>query len=313
MSWFEVICDFFDRETNPQKMWLKRVKRNPRKLLGVPEEYLRREICERAFEYNQSLEILNIIPKEFKTREMCERAVIKDPCVIGEIPEEFKTREMFERAVKENPCVIGKIPEEFKTREMCERAAKENPCVIGEIPEEFKTREMCERAVIKDPCILVDSEKIPEEFKTREMYFRLIRENVRVAFFLDVPRQLKEDPEFVEMIRCKGGNGDCKIGSDPGPVILGECKIGNAPGRVFWTDSHRSVVINCENCHKVICSKHHRMYDNPNIPYNDRTNMDIPICDDDRGMRKIRRRVKLCEACSNIFKMNRFISAHWLG
>ena len=265
MSWFEVICDFFDRETNPQKMWLKRVKRNPRKLLGVPEEYLRREICERAFEYNQSREILNIIPKEFKTREMCERAVIK------------------------------------------------NPCVIGEIPEEFKTRKMCERAVIKDSCILEDSGKIPEEFKTREMYFRLIRENVRVAFFLDVPRQLKEDPEFVEMIRFTGGNGDCKIGSDPGPVILGECKKGNAPGRVIWTGSYRSVVINCENCHKVICSKHHRMYDNPNIPYNDRTNMDIPICDDDRGMRKIRRRVKLCEACSNIFKMNRFISAHWLG
>ena len=180
MSWIEVICDFFDRETNPQKMWLKRVKRNPRRLLGVPEEYLTREIYERAFEYNQSREILNIIPKEFKTREMCERAVIKDPCVIGEIPEEFKTREMYERAV------------------------------------------------IKDPCILEDSGKIPEEFKTREMYFRLIRENVRVAFFLDVPRQLKEDPEFVEMIRCKGGNGDCKIGSDPGPVILGECKIGNA-------------------------------------------------------------------------------------
>ena len=137
---------------------------------------------------------------------------------------------------------------------------------------------MCERAVIKNPYTVLDN-KIPEEFKTRELYFRLIRKNVRFAFFSDALRLFKEDPEFVEMVRCKGGNGDCMIWSGSGNDA--DCGL---------------IVISSENCHKVICSKHHRMYDNPNIPYDpnipfdDWVIMEIPrdvTVYDDRGMRKI--------------------------
>ena len=64
----DVIYDFFDRETSPQKMWFKRVKRNPKTLEEVPEQFITQEMC--IIAVKACPEILKKVPEQFK--EMCE-------------------------------------------------------------------------------------------------------------------------------------------------------------------------------------------------------------------------------------------------
>ena len=66
----DVIYDFFDRETSPQKMWFKRVKRNPKRLEEVPEQFITKEMCEIAVKACPG--ILKKVPEQFITQEMCE-------------------------------------------------------------------------------------------------------------------------------------------------------------------------------------------------------------------------------------------------
>jgi len=72
------------------------------------------------------------------------------------------------------------------------------------------------------------------------MCLRALKYDVELA--CEVPEQFWEDnngdpdPEILELTRCKDGNGTCKI-TEYGSEFDGG-------------------VVNCHNCHKVVCDKH---------------------------------------------------------
>ena len=84
-----------------QTIWKERVKKNPKVLEDVPEEYITQEMCDSVFE---KIERLSCIPLKFRTLEMCRKAVQKNPKMLKDVPEMFNEDSEIIKAITCEVC-----------------------------------------------------------------------------------------------------------------------------------------------------------------------------------------------------------------
>ena len=96
---------------------------------------------------------------------------------------------------------------------------------------EFISQEVCNIVVEKYTTNFRD---VPDEYITQQMCVKVLKSEVNE--FEYVPERFFDDPEIVEVIRCKGGNGECKV---------------------LWCDGkQKGMTDHCCQCRKVICNAH---------------------------------------------------------
>jgi len=94
---------------------------------------------------------------------------------------------------------------------------------------EFMSQEVCNIVVEK---YTTEFKDVPDEYITQTMCVKVLERNVNE--FEYVPERFFDDPEIVEVIRCKGGNGECKV---------------------LWCDGkQKGMTDHCCQCMKVICN-----------------------------------------------------------
>ena len=132
---------------------------------------------------------------------MCDKAVQKHAELLEYVPDKFKTQKMCEEAIRRSTIAFKYVLDEFKTQEMCDDVRLESEALCY-ILDQFKTQEICDRFISKD---IKNISFIPDRFKTREMCLRALKYSTEHWNYI-----FRNDPEFIEVMRCKGEKGNCQ-------------------------------------------------------------------------------------------------------